>query len=117
MNVHLTAVAVAAAALDQFSFHQAIDQSHYAVMAQLHTLRQVTYSDTLLLDQALQRQQELVLARFDPCSGRSLLTDSEEAANTVAELGESLVLVGEKIGIQCIHRLLLTYHDSHAEMF
>ena len=67
--------------------------------------RQIAYSDALPLDQALQCQQELILARFYAGFRGSLFAQTQETANLVAEFGQSLILIRGKVGFKGIQGL------------
>jgi hypothetical protein len=103
MDVDLAPIVLSPAALDELSFHQAIDEAYHAMVAQLHALGELAYGDALLLYESFERQEELVLAGFDAGLDGSLFTQMKEASDLVAKLGEGLIFVRSEVKFYVIH--------------
>jgi hypothetical protein len=73
---------------------QAIDQLHHAVVPDLQTLRQDTYGDRLAALEPLELQEQLVLLRLHPGRAGGDLTQTQELADPIPELGERGVVDG-----------------------
>jgi hypothetical protein len=87
LNVNLPAVGGSSNPLHQSTLHQAVRQSHGAVMPDKQGSCQISYRRAARSIERPHCQQELVLLRFQPVGMRSLLAELQETADLEAKVG------------------------------
>lgn len=91
----------------------AVDQFDGAVVVQQQAIREVADGHRLIVGEAAQGQEELVLLRLKSGLARRLLAEMEEAAEAIAEFGQGLVLGVRNLGAQgdapCVIHIVLRY--------
>jgi hypothetical protein len=93
-DVHLATVGTAARTFHQASLFQAVHQADHAVMAQQKAARQVPDGRLAVRAERHNGQQTLVLGGLKAERACRLLAEVEEAAELIAEFGESAVFPG-----------------------
>lgn len=89
----LAAVLLVALTGHQSSRLQPVDQPDHAVMPQLKALRQRTYIRLRAgSKEALQREHQLVLLRFQPGPARVFFAETQETSQRIAKIRQGLVI-------------------------
>ena len=68
------------------SFGESVNQFHSAVMLKLHSFRQHTDGRFDAIGKTSNRQQQLVLLRFDARLARGIFAETQEASYLIAQL-------------------------------
>ena len=98
-QVHLTAVARAAKALQVTALFQTVGQPDGAVMVDQQAFRDLPDGWRILFGRGLNGKQELMLLGFEALGLSSLLAESQKSANLVPEVGQRPVITSSHINI------------------
>ena len=94
---HLTPILAAAAPSDVAGASQPIDQFDRAVMLDLQPLRQFADARARSVRKPFQREQQLVLARFEAGVTGRLLAERQESADLIPKLCQRFVIFRGKV--------------------
>ena len=90
LDENLPAIVGRAQAAKQASVDQTIDQFHGAVMLQLHPFRQNSDGRFKILRKTANREQELMLLRFDAGLARGVFAETQKPTDLIAQVPPSL---------------------------
>lgn len=111
---HLAAIVSAAVALDQTGTRQAVGQSDGGVVLHAQALSDGANRRSPTCRKTFQREQQLVLLRFDPVLARCPLAEAQEITNLVTKLGQGPIVLGTQLGNGAFGDGRSTRHARHS---